>query len=266
MGKEWNKEFREGDADFQLQSTIPYKHLLKGATMNKRQENKLTSYEGIETFFQDEAETVNSVQVLKESADEFTATVEGIRSKSAETKNASTGKTAAKNQAEDALIATLLPVASAVFIYAKKKNDVELKEKAKVTESGLRLMRDTELASRGEDIATLAEGVLANLAPSNITADSIAALKAKAQAYLASIGARESGVAGRMGAGTSMEDLFAKADEILEEEIDPAMELIRATKTQFYNEYFTLRVVKDTGVRHKPETPPTTNSPTEPAK
>ncbi|MGD1046586.1 MAG: hypothetical protein ABR936_14865, partial [Bacteroidota bacterium] len=214
------------------------------------------SYEGLEKFFQDEAETVNSVPVLKESVGEFTVTVEGIRLKSVETKNASTGKTAAKNQAEDELVTALLPVASGVFIYGKKKNDVELKEKAKVTESGLRLMRDTELASRGEDIATLAEGVLSNLAPSNITADSIAALKAKAQAYRTSIGARESGVAGRMGARTSMEELFAKADEILEEEIDPAMELIRATKTQFYNEYFTLRVVKDTGVRHRPEPVP----------
>jgi hypothetical protein len=31
------------------------------------------------------------------------------------------------------------------------------------------------------------------------------------------------------------------------------MELIRGANTQFYNEYFTLRVVKDTGIRHKPE-------------
>jgi hypothetical protein len=52
-----------------------------------------------------------------------------------------------------------------------------------------------------------------------------------------------------------------------EEEIDPAMELIRATKTRFYNEYFTLRVVKETGVRHKPETPPPINPSTKlPAK
>ena len=62
-----------------------------------------------------------------------------------------------------------------------------------------------------------------------------------------------SSVAERMGARTTMEDLFAKVNGILEEEIDPAMELIRASKTQFYNEYFALRVVKDTGVRHRPE-------------
>jgi len=232
--------------------------------MNKREENKLTSYEGITKFFQDEVETVNSVPVLKESVIDFTITVESIRSKSAESKNASTGKTAVKNQAEDALIAALLPVASALYIYAQKKNDVELKAKAKVTESGLRLMRDTELVSRGEDIATLAEGIATNLAPFNITAETIAILRAKAQAYLASIGARESSVAGRIGARTSMEDLFVKADEILSEELDLAMELIRATNTQFYNEYFTLRVVKDTGVRHKPEPPQPPNPSAEP--
>jgi hypothetical protein len=229
---------------------------MKGVAMNKREENRLTSYEGLETFFQDEVETVNSVQVLKESAAEFSATVRAIRLKSAEAKNASTGKTAVKYQAEDALVAALLPVASAVAIHGQKTNDAELKAKAKVTESGLRLMRDTELAAKGEDIAKLAESILVNLAPSNITAESLATLRAKAQAYRAALGARESGVASRMGARTSMEDLFAKADEILNEEIDPAMELIRATKTQFYNQYFTLRVVKDTGIRHKPEAQP----------
>jgi hypothetical protein len=63
-------------------------------------------------------------------------------------------------------------------------------------------------------------------------------LKAKVQAYRNALGRS---VAERMRARTAMEDPFAKADGILEEEIDPAMELIRASKTQFYNEYFALR-------------------------
>jgi hypothetical protein len=75
----------------------------------------------------------------------------------------------------------------------------------------------------------------------------IADLKAKVQAYRNALG---SGVAERMGARTTMEDLFAKVDGIGEEEIDPALELIRACKTQFYNEYFALRLIKDTEIRH----------------
>jgi len=47
-----------------------------------------------------------------------------------------------------------------------------------------------------------------------------------------------------------MEDLFAKVDGIWEEEIDPALELICASKTQFYNEHIALRLIKDTEIRH----------------
>lgn len=81
-------------------------------------------------------------------------------------------------------------------------------------------------------------------------------LKAKVEAYRTALGVRERSVAERMEARTTMQDHFYKIDEILEEEIDPAMELIRATNTQFYNEYFALRVVKDTGIRHRPEPAP----------
>ena len=51
-----------------------------------------------------------------------------------------------------------------------------------------------------------------------------------------------------------MKDLFAKAEEILDEEIAPGMELIRSVEMQTYYEYLSLCVVKDTGIWHKPET------------
>jgi hypothetical protein len=223
--------------------------------MNKRQENKFTMYEGMSTLFRTNTETVNSVQMLKDSVDEFGATVTAIRTKSEEVSNASTGKTAVKSQAEDNLIAVLLPMASGLYVYAKKQNNSELKEKAKLTESQLRNVRDTALAAKGDIIASLAEAHVADLVPAGITAAMIGDLKVKVQAYLDALGARESGVAERIGARTSMEDLFAKADEILEEEIDPAMQLIRTSNPQFYNEYFTLRVVKDTGIRHEKAAP-----------
>ena len=50
-----------------------------------------------------------------------------------------------------------------------------------------------------------------------------------------------------------MEEDFFKMDEVLEEEIDPAMELVHATNIKFYDEYFALRALKYTGMQHKPE-------------
>jgi hypothetical protein len=50
-----------------------------------------------------------------------------------------------------------------------------------------------------------------------------------------------------------MEELFYKMDEILEEKIDPAIELIRSTNPQFYKEYLALRSTKNTGVLQRQE-------------
>ena len=224
--------------------------------MNKQLENKLTMYEGVWTLFGKNAEIINTVPMLKSSVEEFGTTLTAIHMKSSEVDTATTGKVAMKYQAEDDMIALLLPIASGLFVYAKKKGNAELMEKARVTEYVLRRIRDTELASRAETIAALAEENTANLIPAKITSDMIADLKIQVDAYRNALGVRERSVAERKGARITMQDHFYKMDEILGEEIDPAMELIRASNTQFYNEYFALRVVKDTGVRHRPEPEP----------
>ena len=129
-------------------------------------------------------------------------------------------------------------------------------EKARVTEYVLRRIRDTELAGIAENIAALAEENTANLSTTNITSDMIADLKIQVDAYRQALGIRERSVAERKGARITVQDQFYKIDDILEEEIDTAMELIRTKYSRFYNEYFGLRVVKDTGIRHKPEPAP----------
>jgi hypothetical protein len=234
--------------------------------MNKRMENKLTMYEGVNALFQSNAATVDAIPTLKESVVRFNTTLASIPLKASEVNNASTGKAAVKNQLEDELVTLLLPIAAALYIFAKKQNDVELMEKVRITESGLRKYRDTDLANRAATIATFAESNNKNLVSAGITDAMITALNDKAQEYLTAVGARESSVAERMGARTSMEDLFYSIDDMLEEEIDPAMELIRGTNTQFYNGYFALRVVKDTGVRHKPQVQPAPTPVTQPSK
>jgi hypothetical protein len=50
-----------------------------------------------------------------------------------------------------------------------------------------------------------------------------------------------------------MEEHFYKMDEILEEKIDPAIELIHLANPQFYNEYYALRTMKNTGVLQRQE-------------
>jgi hypothetical protein len=224
--------------------------------MNKQYENKLTMYEGLWTFFGTNADIVTAVPMLKSSVDEFGTTLAAIHLKSSEVSTATTGKAAMKYKAEEDMIALLLPVSCALFVYAKRKGNAELMEKTRMTENGLRKLRDTELAGRAETIAALAGENAAYLAPAKITEDTIADLKIQVDAYRKALGDREKSVAERKGARMTLEDQFDRMDDLLEEEIDPEMELIRASNTEFYNKYFALRVVKDTGIRHRPEAVP----------
>jgi len=157
--------------------------------MTKNQENKLTMYEAVQALL-------------------------GVRA----------GKVAAKNQAEDELLNVLVPVASALLVHGGRQKQIDLREKANVSGSALRKMRDTEL-----------EG--------------------KIKAFSASIGQRESSVAGRVGARANLLELFDVADRTLTDELDRMMELLRGSQTQFYNEYFAARVIKDLGARHRAAPP-----------
>lgn len=222
--------------------------------MNKRQENKLTMYEGLLTLLSSNGAKVSSVAGFDNAVKELSGIISDLKNKSSEVNSVSAGKTAEKHSAEDAMISTLLPVCSGLYVLGRKQNNAKIKEMANVTEGRLHAMRDTELASLGNTIADMAASYDKDIAAYGVTQDMIAGLKEKAQQYSAAIGGRESGVAERKGARSSMNELFDKADEILNEEIDRFMEIIRLSETEFYNKYSSARVVKDMGVRHRQHT------------
>ena len=220
--------------------------------MNKQLENRLTMYEGLLSLLQSNMDKINAVGGFAEAVNELSGVIGEVKAKSAEVDKATVGKTTGKYDAEDALVSELIPVCSALYVYGRKQNNPEIKERVDISESKLRKMRDTELAAYGVAIADLATVSSRGLAGYGITEDKIDSLRAKAQAYNTAIGVKESSVADRKGARGTMSDLFVKADDILNEELDRFMELLRPTETELYNKYFSARVVKDTGVRHRP--------------
>lgn len=220
--------------------------------MNNRLENRLTMYEGLLTLLQSNMDKINTVGGFGDAVAELAAVIAGVKTKSKEVDGVSVGKTTTKYDAEDALVAELIPACSALYIFGRKQNNAEIKERADVTETKLRRMRDTELAAFGMAIADLAAANIRGLAAFGFTDEKLNSLRAKAQAYSTAIGVKESSIADRKGARGAMNDLFDKADDILNEELDRFMEMLRPTETELYNKYFAARVVKDTGVRHRP--------------
>ena len=219
--------------------------------MNKKLENKLTMYEGLLTLLQANSAKTQSVGGFADAVNEFVAVIDGLKTKSIEVDGAAVGKTSVKHGAEDELVAALLPVCSALFVFGRKQGVYEIKERINTTEAKLRAMRDTEFASFGNAAADMAAENAKGIEPFGITAEKIADLKTKAQAYSAAIGERESSVADRKGARGSMHELFDRADDLLSEELDRFIEMLRPVETELYNKYFAARVIKDTGIRHR---------------
>jgi hypothetical protein len=167
------------------------------------------------------------------------------------------GKVAAKYGAQDALIAALLQACAALYVLGRRQNSAEIQGRANISDTRLHAMRDTELATFAGALADLATSNAPALELLGFTAENLAALNVKVEMYAASIGAQEVSTANRKGARGTINDLFDKTDELIHEELDRFMEMMRPTETELYNKYFSARVVKDLGIRHRPAVEPT---------
>ncbi len=223
--------------------------------MTKRHENKLTMYEGLLSLMQGNGGKIQTVPGFTATVTALGEKIGVLKTKSAEVDTVAVGKTATKESAKEALIEALIPVSTMLFVIGKRSKNEELKELGDVSESRLAYMRDTELVKYGKTIAERAATISAELTANGITAAMVADLAAKAEGYNTAIGAKESSIVDRKGARGTLADLFNEVDELLTDEVDRFMELLRNKEPEFYNKYFAARVVKETGVRHKPVEP-----------
>lgn len=220
--------------------------------MNKYHENKLTMFEGVIAFLVGNLPKFAGFKALLAAITNLQGIVAGIKAKSVEVGTISAGRTKDKMDAEEALMDVLLPVKGAVLSWATQKGDNKAAELASITETKLRNGRDTELVAASEAISKTAESNAAELADFNVTAEMIADLKSRIDAFNTALGERESGVGARTGARAKMITLFSDADKLLEKHIDNMMEMYRTKDPELYNQYFATRVIKNLGLRHKP--------------
>jgi hypothetical protein len=221
--------------------------------MTKIHENKLTMYLAVDAVLQENAAKSASLPALILSITKFKELIGDIQTKSKEFNYAATGKTIVKAESEDLLMEELIPAVSAVSAYAHATGDTLLAVRTAVTEHTLRHLRDTELVSRCNGLIELAEQNLEKLGDYGITADTVASVRRRLDAYAEALGKKESGVSERASVRKTLFDLFDEADELLSERIDALMQQFRKKETQFYNEYFQARNIWNMGAPRKPK-------------
>ncbi len=218
--------------------------------MTKDDENQVTMIDSTWTLL-DLNRSKLTLPALQSALGELDATIGKVKEKAGEMMTATAGKAQTKADAEDAVLNELMPLAKALRAYGSKAGNAEISERAKVTESQLRHMRDTEFVAKARTIHKAATEKVDQLGDFGITAEKLASLKTRIDSFEKALGERESSVAQRKGARLSFYDYLDQALTLLEEQIDNLMEPFKVSDPQFFNEYWGARVVKDVGLRHR---------------
>lgn len=226
-----------------------------GYIMNKREENKLTMYKGTLQVLDSNSDLYAAIPMMIEAVTDLRNTIQSIDSMDVDFLKATKGSTAGKAAEEDKIILVTLKAANALYIYAVRNKNEELKTDSKTNQSELDRLRDTELANKSNQIITKAESMLTELAGYGITQEFIDNAKAVLSSYETSISKQQEKYAERSMNREAFTNLFVKVDSTLNDELDSFMEMFSDTQTNFYNQYKSARVIKDLGTRTTEEEP-----------
>ena len=171
----------------------------------------------------------------------------------------STGLSTDKEQLRKAMALATVEVALATSAYAKKAKNNDLAAKTSVSASTFLEGRDTLAATNALNIHAAATANLASLAPYGVTAAKLTALKAKIDAYSASISKPRDAVSSGSTATKQMSDEFAAAEAALNDQMDALVPQFAAANAMFVEDYNTARIIVDSGggkAKAKTPTPP----------
>lgn len=172
------------------------------------------------------------------------------------------GITDAKNTAEDALLDHLLRFRSSLRSMLKDKGDVQNLADIDLSDTEIRIKRDTELKTFAEKVYKLATADAEALVEHAIDEKTFADFRAAIDDYSKKMG---KSIAGPQEKKEMRKAIFAHMGEMkaMLEDMDDVVESYRKLDKEFYDRYCALRPVKTLGVRHrkpeetKPETPQT---------
>ena len=209
-----------------------------------REVNKFSMCKGVEKVL-DESASVITAQAFKDSVAEFKNLLKTISDKDNQYTTVSKGATAAKDDAEDDLIEALIKIAGGLYVFARKSKNENLKNTSKVTQSGLKKIRDTELLQKAKNILSNANDNISKLSPYGITSALITDLNSRITTYENTLGSKESKFAESKASRQELGSLFEDADDLLKEDLDTFVDMMKEGNKGFYNKYQAARIIKD---------------------
>jgi hypothetical protein len=161
----------------------------------------------------------------------------------------------AKNNAADTLTECCITISNALYVLGRNTGNESLKAECGKSDSSFRRVRDTELSQKADRILELTRANETALAGFNINQDQIQQFENAINLYKEVLGRKESKHAEARAAREALFDAFDNVDDVLKEDLDSLMELVRIPNPEFYNHYWAARAIKDLGfVKRKTDT------------
>ncbi len=219
--------------------------------MTKLQTNKLLMYRTVQAYLESNPDKVSAMPALAERAVHLRELLTELESIAIKQTSIAKGKTDKKAEAKEQLSEKLNTVRCALYALGRKLQDAELMAQADVNESRLRQSRDLDLLRTAGIMHREAVSRHAQLADFGISDADLNDLVGAKEAFSLTIDSRDSAVAERVGARVDLAGIFDEVDDLLNEDIDTIMQLLRSRELEFYNGYTAARVIKDLGVRRQ---------------
>ncbi len=213
--------------------------------MTKNEENRLTMYKAVHSFLQQNGTATSTIPVLAVLDNELGTVIGEIEQLHSAHQSVARGRAAEKEALEDRMIEEVVAAAAGLYVLAIQQGNMNVRDVAKVTPSGLKRMRDTELLVKAQTLSQYLEQSLGELADYGVTAEMVETLKSTIAEYDAALAGTESSAAKKTTQRTKLSEAFDRADDLLHNRLDPMMEVFRSSNKDLYNEYINTRVIRD---------------------
>jgi len=213
--------------------------------MNDRQENRLSSNESLNDYF----EVNNAVWVgnaaFAASVSAFVANLEKIRIERDLQMHSITGYALEKAEKKKELCEVMMFVISRMRSYAAAMDNVGLLGNLHYSYSKLFKMRDNLLGGIVTDVVGIANVFIVELSTYDILPTTLTNLSALYDAYFELLSKPRIAIAERKGATERLADLFEESSRILEMRLDLDIEVLKDSYPVFYDGYWNIRYIVD---------------------
>ncbi len=223
--------------------------------MNIRERNKMAMYMDVDSVLAQFLDEMSFMPAFIKAWVEFRTSINDIKRCNTEFQHALSGASAAQNDLSNELINQAIRISNALYVLAIRSDDDKLKAGILIDESKFYQIRDTVLHFHCSNIAELAKIHEKRLTDFGIMKEVLQKFDALIHDFALRLSKRrETPVENK--AAFALASTFDRTDEILREEIDRLMEIVRRNNLFFYNQYQAARVIKDRGNLDRPKTGP----------